>query len=589
MERLGWTLVHFLWQGVLIAVLYGAIRQRWGLPHARYLLACAALAAMVTAPFVTFGLLGPSEFSQPSAPLAASAARASGTGARIVDSVQFPSAGPARENVLAWVVWLWLAGASAFWVRLMGGWWIAARMRSERVRPAPPEWQAALDRLGARIGLSRPVQLLISALVEVPTVVGWLRPVVLVPVAALAGLAPEHVEALLAHELAHIRRHDYLVNILQTIAEALLFYHPAVWWISGHIRTERELCCDDVAVSVTGDALTYASALAELESNRLTRFNAALAANGGSLADRIARLLGQSRPHVRTLPGPGLIASAILLVITALALFGQPSARPKFEVASIKPSPQQGLMRLRPLPGRLTADASLRLLMQNAYTVQPYQIVGGAAWIGSERYELDAKTDSSASRAQMFLMLQSLLEDRFQLKIHRETRELAVYALLPARRGLKLPPPKDGGCVQPAPDAPSDWVGGRMAPPAQGPLPRATCGVASVMLAAPLGARIQGGKIAMPEFIRVLSMVLGRSVIDKTGFTGSFDLGLNFLPDEATPAMPPPPPDAAGAPPVSNNPSILTAIHEQLGLRLESTKGPVETLVIDHAERPTEN
>ena len=170
---------------------------------------------------------------------------------------------------------IWLAGAMAFWVRLMGGWVVAARMRSTLVRPAPPEWRQALGELGARIGLSRPVRLLVSALVEVPAVVGWLRPVVLVPVGALAGLPAEQMEALLIHELAHIRRHDYLVNILQSVAEALLFYHPAVWWVSGHIRAERELCCDDVAASGRGDVLTYARALAELESYRPAHANAA--------------------------------------------------------------------------------------------------------------------------------------------------------------------------------------------------------------------------------------------------------------------------------------------------------------------------
>src|SRR6202043_2235001 len=124
---------------------------------------------------------------------------------------------------------------------------------------------------------------------------------------ALSGLPAEHLEALLLHELAHIRRHDYLVNILQSIGEALLFYHPAVWWVSGHIRAERELCCDDMAVSVSGDALTYSRALAQLESYRPVHLTAAVAANGGSLPDRIARLLGQSRPAVRTGLGPGVL------------------------------------------------------------------------------------------------------------------------------------------------------------------------------------------------------------------------------------------------------------------------------------------
>ena len=124
-------------------------------------------------------------------------------------------------------------------------------------------------------------------------------------------------------------------------------------------------------------------------------------------------------------------------------------------------------------------------------------------------------------------MLQSLLEDRFQLKIHRETRELPVYALVAAKSGLKLPPPKEGNCVSPTPDAPPEWAGGRMAPPGQGPPPLARCGEVSVMLESG-GARMQGGKVAMAEFIRMLSMVLGRTVVDKTGFTGLFDVAAGF-------------------------------------------------------------
>jgi uncharacterized protein (TIGR03435 family) len=364
-----------------------------------------------------------------------------------------------------------------------------------------------------------------------------------------------------------------------------LFYHPAVWWISGHIRTERELGCDDVAVSVTGDVLTYARALAELESARPAHVSAAMAASGGSLVHRVARLLGQSRPVPRTLAGPAIVATALLLAITAFAVFGQPAARPKFEAASIKPSSTTNFRMVRPLPGRLEADAPVRLLMQNAYTVQPFQIVGGPDWIGSTRYQVEAKADGNANRAQLFLMLQSLLEDRFQLKIHRETRELPVYTLVAARSGLKLPSPKEGACDTVGPDAPPDWAGGQMRPPQQGQPPLAHCGNVTVALASS-GARMQGGNIPMQEFVRMLSMVLDRSVIDKSGFTGLFDLRLDFLPDETTPPLPAPPP---GAPLDSSSPSILTAIQEQLGLRLESAKGPVDVIVVDHVERPSAN
>ena len=230
-----------------------------------------------------------------------------------------------------------------------------------------------------RIRVSRPVRLLVSPLLQAPAVVGWLRPVVLAPVGALAGLPPEQIEALLLHELAHIRRHDYLVNIAQSAIEALLFYHPAVWWVSGHIRAERELCCDDMAVSATGDPVTFARALAELklESARTSHLSPDMAATGGSLSHRIARLLGQSGPESNTVSRPGIFAAAALPAIAALALYAQPAARLQFEVASIKPSQEQRFMNVRPLPGRLTANATVRLLMQNAYTMQPFQIVGG--------------------------------------------------------------------------------------------------------------------------------------------------------------------------------------------------------------------
>jgi uncharacterized protein (TIGR03435 family) len=221
------------------------------------------------------------------------------------------------------------------------------------------------------------------------------------------------------------------------------------------------------------------------------------------------------------------------------------------------------------------------MLMLNAYGVQSFQIVGGPAWLESEGYNIDAKAPGSASQRQVFLMLQSLLEDRFHLKVHRETKDLPAYALVAAKGGFKLPAPKEGECVSPSPSA-SDWAGGRLPPPGADPasLP---CGSVKVILE-PSGARLQGAKAPMTEFVRMLSLVLAAPVIDKTGFTQPFDVRLNFLPDETTAALPPPP-----SPLDDPNPTILTAIQEQLGLKLESTKGAVDVLVIDHLERPTEN
>jgi uncharacterized protein (TIGR03435 family) len=496
---------------------------------------------------------------------------------------------------------IWLAGAVVFWVRLAGGWVVAARMRSVLVRRAPPEWQEILRKLGARIGLSRPVRLLVSALVEVPTVVGWLRPVVLVPVGALGGLPAGQLEALLLHELAHIRRHDYLVNILQSVAEALLFYHPAVWWVSGHIRAERELCCDDVAVSVSGDALTYARALAQLELYRPAHLSAALAANGGSLSGRIARLLGQPRPAVRTGLGPGVLAVAILLLAAAYGLFGQSGAHPAFEVASVKQNTSNWSERAQhPMGvgyrpgGRLVAEnASLMLLIQFAYAVHdsPHslpllasQVVGGPAWINSLGYDIEAKPDGNTDQKHTWLMLQTLLADRFKLALHRETRELPVYDLAAVKSGPKLPAAKEVGCVSFPPGTTPHYVPGKV-----------DCGYVSGPFSGYEAGllHIRGSKVHVADLIRELASVLDRPVLDKTGFTGEFDLNMSFTPDEALRGFPgfggPGDPGGTRLPTDPNLPNIFAALEEQLGLKLVPAKGPVEVLVIDHAERPAAN
>jgi hypothetical protein len=163
------------------------------------------------------------------------------------------------------------------------------------------------------------VQLLESAAVEVPTVIGWLRPVVLLPAATLTGLSTEQMEMILAHELAHIRRNDFFVNLMQAVVETLLFYHPAVWWISHRIRVEREHCCDDVAVSVSGKPLVYARALTRLEELRVEDTQAFVAANGGSLIGRIRRLAG-ARIESPNAPSRFVAGAALLVVLLALVI-----------------------------------------------------------------------------------------------------------------------------------------------------------------------------------------------------------------------------------------------------------------------------
>jgi uncharacterized protein (TIGR03435 family) len=586
-ERLGFTLLHFLWQGGIIATIYGAVRlggRRALGPNGRYAIACAALAAMAVVPVVTwFVLSGPAPdstaatFAAPLSTLRVDPPRAVSLA---LPGDLYPGI---SEGVLSWVVAIWLVGATVFSLRLLGGWMLAERLRHRMTRPAPAEWQRTLDRFKDRLSISPPVRLLVSGVLQAPAAIGWLRPIVLVPAGALAGLPPAQMEALLVHELAHIRRRDYLVHIVQSAAEAILFYHPAVWWISGHVRAERELCCDDIAVSMTGDAVGYARALAEFDATRWVR-PTVMAANNGPLAARIRRLLGQPPAPDRISSSPASAAALLGLAIGGWVMLAQSADRPQFEAASIKPSNSQSIQYVRPLPGRLTADASLQDLTQHAYGVPHFRVVGGADRVMSVRYQIEATPGGNTSRDRMFLMLRSLLEDRFRLKIHRETREQAVFTLVAARSGLKLPPPKDGGCVESPAEASPEWTGGgRMAAPGELPPTQTRCGSAGVSLG-PAGARLQGGRIAMAELGRILSMLLGRSVIDRTGFTEVFDLQVDFVPDESTSAMPPPPPGAgiSGAP-------IAQALQQQLGLRLESGKGPVEVIVVDHAEAPSGN
>jgi uncharacterized protein (TIGR03435 family) len=494
---------------------------------------------------------------------------------------------------LSWVVMVWFAGTVVFWIRLTGGWVVAARMRSLLVRRAPTEWQETLVSLGRRIGLSRPVRLLVSALVEVPTVVGWLRPVVLLPVGALSGLPVDHLEALLLHELAHIRRRDALVNMLQSIAEALLFYHPAVWWVSGHIRAERELCCDDVAVAASGDRLTYARALAQLESNRPAHINAAVAVNGGRLSDRIARLLGQARPAVRTGPGLGTLAAAILVAAAAYGLFAQSDAHPAFQVASIKRTPSSSINPTHPAMGggyqpggRLhMVNSSLMLLIRFAYAsidsthsmpLLASQVVGPSGWITTEGWNIEAKPAGNTDPKHMWLMLQTLLADRFKLALHRETKELPVYELRPARGGLKFGVPKNVVCISFPLGTPPTHVAGKV-----------DCGYVGVA-PGPKGERMRGNRLHMTDLIRELSTLLDRPVLDKTGFPGEFDIDLSFTPDDAI-RLPLYGTQGELMATDPNRPDLFAALEEQVGLKLVAVKGPVEVLVIDHAERPTAN
>jgi beta-lactamase regulating signal transducer with metallopeptidase domain len=320
--HLGWTLLHFVWQGALIAASYAAVRglaSQWMSARARCMLACLSLAIMALAPILTYGFLASDSWRWSASAASIPQAQVASSGNMVPLAPWYSLGLDSLQRILPWLVMAWFLGVVVLLIRLVRGTLFAAHLRSRGTCPAPHPWQKAIQRIAVQLRVARSVRLMISSVVDVPVVIGWLRPLVLMPAAAMTGTAPEHIEALLAHELAHIRRHDYLVNVLQRVVEAVLFYHPAVWWVSGQIRKERELCCDDLAVAASGDALAYAHALADLELSRPAHAHIAVAANGGSLLTRIRRLVGQSQPAPHTAIGP---VAALALTFFVLSVGG---------------------------------------------------------------------------------------------------------------------------------------------------------------------------------------------------------------------------------------------------------------------------
>ena len=313
-EAIGLALLHLLWQGALVAGVLAAALHLIDRKNAamRYAMSCFALASLLA-----FGIGTAVRIYEPSGNSIANVGTvAAGFPDTVAENPITPTTIPILELLRLYapqIVFAWLIGVALLSIRLGFTWFRARRLITAEAVPASESWQHVVGRLSASLRLTRPVRLLESAAVEVPSVIGWLRPVILIPVSSLSGLTPEQLEMILAHELAHIRRHDFLVNLVQSIAETLLFYHPAAWWISRQIRLERENCCDDLAVAVCGNALHYARALTTLEELRRAPASA-VAANGGSLFARIRRLVTRTEEG-RLVNGWTAIAAAIGLVV----------------------------------------------------------------------------------------------------------------------------------------------------------------------------------------------------------------------------------------------------------------------------------
>jgi TonB family protein len=321
-RALSLSLLHFVWLGTLLGAL-AALTLRLLAPNdtrMKYGVACAFLVLMVAAPLLTFAML---------APMGHDAAPIIGQPLRFAKGMSNPAMqGPAGEAWVLPVLLAWLGGVIVFGLRAAGGLSLVMSRLSIKT-PAPERVRAAAQRIAHEIGLRKLVPVFTSARVSVPIVFGALKPMIVLPCSALTGLSQAQLESILAHELAHIVRHDFLVNCFQSAVEVALFYHPAVWWLSRRIRQERELCCDEMAAATCGDRVLYSRALIALEEGRQELVPAA---NGGNLRRRIEHLLRQPVDHVpESRAAAGLLAiltcGAVVMLSTLPGMLAQSTQR----------------------------------------------------------------------------------------------------------------------------------------------------------------------------------------------------------------------------------------------------------------------
>jgi bla regulator protein blaR1 len=572
-----------------------------------------------------------------------------------------PSPQPHADWILPAAGAAWLCGLVAIaWVR-----WRAWRGIRTAIRLSVP------------ITLPLPVEARLTSGILEPGVVGLWRPILLLPEGILDRLSASELEAVLAHELCHIRRRDNLCASIHMVVEAVFWFHPLVWWIGARLVDERERACDEHVVSLGNRPDVYADAI--LSVCKLYAESPVPCVSGVTGADirrRIEAIMsnrgaaGLNLAKKALLAGAGVVAVAAPVAIGLLigvghvprvhaqnpvarpveqppALVAQQEApkppappkpeqeakpQPKFDAASIRPcapgsvGPGRGGQKsgagIGPAPalggyfsrspGRFNAScASIMTMINIAYVNAGDKLINDSGsplrtaertrglpeWTVSARYNIEAVTDdpvangptqgmnSEAWKLMSGPMFRSLLEERFHVKLHREVEEVPMYALTVAKGGLKLKEPKDGDCTPPEHGPNGGFI---MRP--LGPNDKPYC---QWMGGTPHGPNrtVLGGGVTMERLADFLSnFVMDRHVIDRTGIDTTYNIHLEYSPDERTPCTGPPQACQVDAnTDIPAAPSIFTAIEQQLGLKLESTKGPHGIIMVDHVERPTEN
>jgi bla regulator protein BlaR1 len=501
-----------------------------------------------------------------------------------------PASIPPSSPVLPWLLLaVWCAGAA---VVLISWWrqWLPIRAALRRATPM---------RLDAQYGAGDLAVMSSPAMPE-PGVVGIRRPRLLLPEGILERLTPAQLRALIAHERCHIRCHDNLAAAIHMAVEALFWFHPAVWWIEARLVDERERACDEAVLRSGGRPSDYAEGILEVcRHSAGLRLACVAGVSGSNLRARVETIMRNEIGRPMTRGRRWALAVAVVAAIGGPVAGGALTARSQvvvfpyaltFDTASLKPGkPTPGfdlaleasLLKMSiSVPssqdGQFNASGPLHSLIQMAYNVMGFQVEGGPSWVRTDRYAIEATTAGNAPPDQMRAMLQSLLADRFKLTLRRETRTVPIYELVVADGGLKIAAMKEGECIArneirwdlidlEAPLFVCDGFRWRTLSQSPETRPRPQW---------PRVARFEAGGTSMSALSDFISVYVDRVVVDRTGFAAPFNLLLDF----ASPRNA----EASG-------PTIFTALQEQLGLRLRSTSGAVDVLVIDRVERSAEN
>jgi bla regulator protein blaR1 len=590
------ALMNHLWQSTLfaIAVWLATLALRHNGARARYWLWTAAsikffvpLAMLVSVGEQLQWRAAPVAM-QPAVSFVMEDVLAPAREAMIVPESVLPSPSPWPWLLLA----VWCTGVSAVLV----SWWRQWRPVRSALHLATP------IRLDAQYGAADLPTLSSPAMPE-PGVIGIRRPRLMLPEGLAERLTPPQLQALVAHEQCHIRCHDNLVAAIHMVVEAIFWFHPAVWWIERRLVDERERACDEAVLRAGSRPQDYAEGILEVCRQSVgVRVAGVAGVSGSNLRARVESIMrneiGRPMTPVRWLALAVAVVAAVGGPVAGGALTPQSQVLVPppiaFESASTQPSRVVGGLEVgmdahvlkkalsSPRDGRLRFGGSLRLLIQAAYNVAHFQVDGGPPWALSDWYAIDARAELGATPEEIRSMLQSLLADRFQLSLRREVRRLAVYELTAADGGLKIAAMTEGECT-PSKEVRWDLIdleaplyvcggGGRRRVLSQNPETRPRPQWPRVV-------RLEFGQVSMPAFIGLISGDLDRIVIDKTGFAEPFNLLLDFAPASRPESRLPP----------YSGPTIFEAVEEQLGLSLVSAEAQVEMLVIDRAERPSEN